>query len=138
MSSAPLPAEPFHATSLSASLTVAHLPMSVAWYQDVLGFVVEREHVREGQVRAVSLAAGTVRILLTQDNWAKGTDRHKGVGFSLQFTTTQDVYTLAARIRAAGMAFETEPTEMRGVRVFRVRDLDGFLLVISAERQSAE
>src|SRR6478736_1129754 len=83
--------ETFRAKALTASLTVKDLQKSVAWYRDVVGFYVEREHQRDGTLRAVSLAAGAVRILLNQDDGAKGFDRVKGEGFSLQFTTSQSV-----------------------------------------------
>jgi uncharacterized glyoxalase superfamily protein PhnB len=122
----------FAAQSLGASLTVARLRDSFAWYRDVLGFVVDREHERDGQLFAVSLRAGDVRILLTQDNGAKGADRVKGEGFSLQFTTLQDVDGLAARAKREGATLDAEPSDFRGARVFRLRDPDGFRLVISS------
>src|SRR5467141_244728 len=81
--------EAFRAVSLQASLTVKDLTRSVAWYRDVIGFTIDSEHKRDGRLLAVSLKAGAVRILLTQDDGAKGLDRAKGEGFSLQYTTTQ-------------------------------------------------
>lgn len=125
---------PLTAQSLEASLTAANVPQSLAWYRDVLGFTVDREFERDGKLFAVSLRAGAVRILLTQDDGARGLDRVKGEGFSLQFTTQQDVFAVAARAKRAGATFDTEPTEIRGARVFRLRDPDGFRLVISAAR----
>jgi uncharacterized glyoxalase superfamily protein PhnB len=122
----------FAAQSLGVSLTVGSLRDSLAWYGDALGFTVDREHARDGQLFAVSLRAGDVRILLTQDNGAKGGDRVKGEGFSLQFTTLQDVDALAARAKRAGATFDTEPSDFRGARMFRLRDPDGFRLVISS------
>jgi catechol 2,3-dioxygenase-like lactoylglutathione lyase family enzyme len=89
--------EPFTATGLSASLTVDDLAASTAWYRDVLGFTVEREFERDGTPFAARLRAGSVAMLLTQDNGAKGAGRAKGEGFSLQLTTTQDIDALAAR-----------------------------------------
>ena|SRR2546426_7897839 len=74
-------AAPFQARSLSASLTVKDLETSLAWYHGVVGFTVDRKHEREGKLRAVSLKAGDVRILISQDDGAKGSDRVKGVGF---------------------------------------------------------
>jgi len=127
-------AEPFVATTLGASLTAADLPTSVAWYRDVLGFTVAREHERGGTTFAVSLRAGVVAILLTQDNGARGADRVKGEGFSLQLTTKQDIDALAAGIKARGGTLDTEPADAWGMRVFRLRDPDGFKLVISTER----
>src|SRR4051812_46669515 len=100
---------PFSAESLEASFTVASLRDSLAWYRDVLGFTVDRQHERDGQFFAVSLRAGNVRILLTQDNGAKGADRVKGEGFSLQFTTLQDVDAVADRAKRAGATLDSEP-----------------------------
>ena len=126
--------EPFAATGLSASLTVDDLAASTAWYRDVLGFTVEREFERDGTPFAARLRAGSVAMLLTQDNGAKGTGRAKGEGFSLQLTTTQDIDALAARAKSHGVTLDTEPTDAWGARVFRLRDPDGFRLVISSER----
>jgi uncharacterized glyoxalase superfamily protein PhnB len=124
-----------HGIDLSASLTVADLQRSVGWYCDVLGFDVDRKYERDGVLQAVSLQAGGVRLLLTQDDGAKGADRVKGAGFSMQITTGQDIDELATRIRAAGGAFITEPTDTPwGVRIFRLRDPDGFLFTISSPR----
>jgi catechol 2,3-dioxygenase-like lactoylglutathione lyase family enzyme len=124
----------FDAIDLAASLTVADLPTSLRWYRDVIGFAVDQEYARDGVVRAVALRAGVIRVLLTQDNGAKGEARTKGEGFSLQFTTRQSIDALAARIVARGGVLATEPADAFGARVFRVRDTDGFLLVISSER----
>jgi len=126
----------FIAQSLDASLTVADLARSVAWYRDVLGFAVDREHRREDRLFAVSLRAGVARILLTQDNGAKGLDRVKGEGFSLQFTTKQDIDAIAERVRAQGVVLDTEPFDAHGVRAFRLRDPDGFRFTVSSERKA--
>jgi uncharacterized glyoxalase superfamily protein PhnB len=125
--------EPFEAIELAASLTVSNLPETVAWYRDVLGFVVDRSHERDGVVRAVSLSAGAVRLLLSQDDGARG-ERVKGEGFSLQLTTRQDIDGLADRVKQHGWPLDTEPVDAWGARVFRLRDPDGFKLVISSPR----
>src|ERR1043166_8084341 len=125
-------ADPLSAQSIEASLTVADVPRSVAWYRDALGFTVDREFERGGRLLAVSLRAGVVRILVTQDDGAKGLDRVKGEGFSLQLTTTQDIDRLAARARQTGTSLDTEPSDAWGARVFRLRDPDGFRWVISS------
>lgn len=121
------------AQSLQASLTVADLQRSLAWYREVLGFGVTREFEREGRMFAVSLIAGSVRILLTQDDGKRG-DRVKGEGFSLQLTTSQDIDMLAERATRAGATLDTPPESAWGVRVFRLRDPDGFRWVISSPR----
>ncbi len=122
--------------SLEASLTVKDLDTSVAWYRDVLGFAVDRRHERAGKVIAVSLRAGAVRILLGQDDGAKGLDRVKGEGFSLQITTRQKADVIAARIKAHGVTLDTEPVDTPwGARIFRLRDPDGFRLTVSSTGQ---
>src|SRR5207302_10142881 len=126
--------ESFRARTLSASLTVKDIRKSLAWYRDVLGFTVDKEHERDGKLRAVSLKAGEVRILIGQDDGAKGLDRVKGEGFSLQFTTAQNVDEIAKRIKKNGGRLESEPADAFGARVFRLHDPDGFKLVISSER----
>ena len=123
----------FAAKSLEASLTVADVGRSRDWYRDVLGFALDREYQRDGRVFAASMRADAVRILLTQDDGAKG-ERAKGEGFSLQFTTLQDVDAVAAHAKSAGAALDTEPADIWGARVFRLRDPDGFKLVISSQR----
>jgi uncharacterized glyoxalase superfamily protein PhnB len=127
--------ETFRARALAASLTVKDLRKSVAWYRDVVGFTVDREYEREGKLRAVSLKAGAVAIVLTQDDGGKGLDRVKGEGFSLQFTTTQNVDAMADRIKDSGGTLASEPVDMHwGARIFRLKDPDGFNLVIASEK----
>jgi uncharacterized glyoxalase superfamily protein PhnB len=124
--------------ALSASMTVNDLQKSLAWYRDVVGFTVDQKHERDGKLRAVSLEAGTVRILINQDDGAKGMDRVKGQGLSLMITTAQNVDQIAKRIKEAGGTLESEPTDMPwGARVFRLKDPDGFALVIASERPAA-
>jgi uncharacterized glyoxalase superfamily protein PhnB len=120
---------------MTASLTVKDLKASVAWYRDALGFTVEREYERDGKLRSVAVVAGNVQLLLNQDDGAKGWERVKGAGFSLQFITSQSVDEVATRAKAAGATLETEPADMPwGVRMFRVRDPDGFRFAVSSER----
>jgi uncharacterized glyoxalase superfamily protein PhnB len=122
------------AQALGASLTVSDLARSRTWYVDTLGFTVAREHQREGKLFAVSLAAGAVQVLLTQDDGKKGSDRARGEGFSLQLTTSQDIDGIAARATRTGAALDTLPSDAFGVRMFRLRDPDGFRWTISSPR----
>ena len=125
--------EPLHAESLEASLTVKNLDESTSWYRDVLGFSVDKEHQRGGRKIAVTLRAGSVRILLTQDDGAKGLDRAKGEGFSLQITTRQSVDAIAAQIKSHGGVLDMETTTAPwGVRFIRFRDPDGFRFTLSS------
>ncbi len=123
----------FNARSLAISLTAKDLKTSVGWYRDVLGFAVDKEHERNGVLRAVSLKAGAVRILVNQDDGAKGVDRVKGQGFSIQLSTDQSIDEVATRIKAHGGTLDSEPADMPwGARMFRLTDPDGFKLVISS------
>jgi uncharacterized glyoxalase superfamily protein PhnB len=131
--------EAFRARTLSVSLTVKDLATSMDWYRVAVGFAVDRTYERDGRPSGAVMKAGNVRILLNQDDGARGADREKGVGFSIHFTTVQDVDEIADRIKADGGSLETEPTNMPwGARAFRVRDPDGFMLAISSERHAAE
>lgn len=123
----------FHASALAASLTVNDLRTSVAWYAGVVGFAIERRIEREGALRAVALRAGDVRLMLTQDDGARGADRVKGAGFSLMITTAQNIDGIAARIRERGGTLDADPADTPwGTRAFRLHDPDGFKLVISS------
>jgi uncharacterized glyoxalase superfamily protein PhnB len=125
--------EPLEGNDLAASLTVRDLERSTAWYREALGFTVDRTHERQGRLVAISLKAGTVNLLLTRDDGAKGLERAKGEGFSLQISTTQSADSLAARARRQGAVLDTEPTDMPwGPRIFRLRDPDGFRWTISS------
>jgi uncharacterized glyoxalase superfamily protein PhnB len=131
--------ESFRARSLEVSLTVQDVAKSLAWYCDVMAFTVDELYERDGKVIAASLKAGSVRILIGQDDGKKGWDRVKGEGFSMQFTTVQDVDAIARRVVERGGTLDTQPTDMPwGSRVFRVRDPDGFRLVIASERTPAK
>jgi uncharacterized glyoxalase superfamily protein PhnB len=123
------------AGTLALSLTVKDLQKSLAWYRDVLGFEIVRTIERDGKPRGYSLKAGEVRIAINQDDGAKGWTRVKGEGFSLNITTTQSVDALAQGIKTRGGALETEPADMPwGVRMFRLRDPDGYKLAVSSPR----
>jgi uncharacterized glyoxalase superfamily protein PhnB len=128
--------ESFRARALAASLTVKDLDKSLAWYRDVVGFTVSRTHEREGRVIAISLKAGSTELLIGRDDGAKGWDRIKGEGISLQFSTNQNIDDLAKRITDRGGVLESGPMDMPwGGRVFRLKDPDGFKLVISSVRE---
>jgi uncharacterized glyoxalase superfamily protein PhnB len=126
--------ESFRGRALSASITATDLQKSLAWYRDIVGFTVQQEHERDGKVVAVSLVAGGVRLVLGQDDGAKGWDRVKGEGCSFMITTVQDVDDLAKGIKERGGTLDAEPADMPwGPRIFRLRDPDGFRIAISSE-----
>ena len=127
--------ESFRARTLTASLTVKDIHKSLTWYCERIGFFVDKKVERGGKLTSVLLKAGDVRLSITQDDGGSGGwDRVKGAGFELQFTTTQDIDGIAEAIKARGGTLEAEPTDVSGVRTVRLRDPDGFRLVISAAR----
>jgi uncharacterized glyoxalase superfamily protein PhnB len=123
---------PLTAESLQVSLTVADARLSAAWYHDALGFTIDREIARDERLIAVGISASAMKMLLVQDNGAKGAERVKGEGFSIQITTRDNIDALAMRAKGAGAVLDTEPSDAWGKRVFRLRDPDGFRLVISS------
>lgn len=125
--------EAFVASSLSVSLTADDLHQTVAWYRDAVGFRVEQKFEREGHVFAVRLSAGSILILITQDNGAKGGERTKGEGISLRLITPGDIDQLAKRILDFGHSLDSEPEDQFGARAFRVRDPNGIRILFSAE-----
>ena len=115
------------------AITAADIGKSVAWYRDVLGFVVVDEMKNDdGQLLGAVLQAGGCRFLLGQDDFKKGRDRGKGVGFRLYCATAQDVDELAANVKTRGGVLDQEPTDQPwGARDFAVVDPDGFKISIS-------
>jgi uncharacterized glyoxalase superfamily protein PhnB len=115
----PSPAsEKFHG-STSVSITVKDIQKSAAWYQNVVGFGVDRTFERDGRLVLVALKAGDVRINLNQDDGAKGWDRIKGLGFSVNIWTTEDIDAIANRIKASGGRLDSEPVDAPwGARYF--------------------
>ncbi len=125
--------------SAMPALTVNDLKESIAWYRDVLGFVVEEEHLHEDKLVAASLRAGVVGLILGQDDFAKGTDRVKGVGFRIYCETAQSVDQVAADIKSRGGTLATEPTDQPwGLRDLSVEDPDGYKITISSRPQDKE
>jgi len=119
--------------SVMPALTVNDIAASLAWYCDVIGFIVTQEVQREGKLVATLLKAGAVELLLTQDDFAKGRDRKKGVGLRLHGTTGQDIDQLAEAITSRGGVLSQPPKDQPwGTRDFAIIDPDGFKISISA------
>ncbi len=118
--------------SVMPALTANDLTKSLAWYRDVLGFLVVEEMRREGNLHGAVIQAGQQRFLLAQDDFQQGRDRSKGVGFRLYCTTAQDIDELARSIQVRGGELDQEPTDQPwGARDFAVVDPDGFKISIS-------
>lgn len=118
---------------LSAGLTVNDLQQSIRFYTEGLGFFVEEEWKgQDGTVRGVRLRAGRCDLNLSQDDFARGRDRKKGVGVRLWFSTIQNLDELAERARSAGITLDHEPEEMSwGQRVMALTDPDGYQISIA-------
>lgn len=118
---------------LAPGFTVDDIHKSVAWYRDVVGFIVKHRWEHDGELRGVELVAGEVSLYLGQDDWKKGRDRKKGEGLRIYCSTAQDVDALAAAIQARGGVLEHEPKDQPwGGRDFAIVDPDGFKLTIGS------
>ena len=115
--------------STAPALTANDLQRSIAFYRDVLGFMAGEEWRENGVLAGIELKAGAVSFMLSQDDFAKGRDRKKGLGFRLRCQTAQDLDRLAAQIKARGGVLDQEPQDMPwGERLFAISDPDGFKL----------
>jgi uncharacterized glyoxalase superfamily protein PhnB len=121
--------------TLTPSFTVNDLQRSLAWYRDVMGFHVVEEWKTDGKVVGAQLRAGSVHVMIGQDDFAMGRDRQKGVGFRMYCGTRQNLDHLAGAIKARGGQLAHEPTDQPwGSRDFAVVDPDGFKITISQSR----
>jgi uncharacterized glyoxalase superfamily protein PhnB len=128
------PTAALQASGISPTFTVNDLRKSIQFYTEGLGFEIERQSERDGQLSYVSLRAGGARLGLGQDDFAKGRDRKKGVGLRLWIGTRQDLHALAERARRAGITLDSDPQPLPwGPLAFAVTDPDGFLITIVNE-----
>jgi uncharacterized glyoxalase superfamily protein PhnB len=121
--------------SLSASLTADDVEKSMKFYVDGLGFHVKQRWESEGKLQGAELVAGSCMLGISQDDWAKGRNRAKGVGLSIYAESTQGVDKLAERLRARGVDFEGPTTTDWGWRQVSARDPDGFRIIVYEERK---
>jgi predicted lactoylglutathione lyase len=117
--------------SIMPTFTVNDLGQSLAWYSEGLGFFVAERWEEGGRLQGVMLKAGACEFGLSQDDFSKGRDRAKGVGFRLWCNTTQDVDAIASRLRAFGGKIVEEPGERYDTYGFTAQDPDGFKLTIT-------
>ena len=83
----------------------------------------------------MQLKAGACELGLTQDDFAKGRQREKGVEFRLWCNTMQDVDAIAKRLRAFGGTIVEAPGNQWDGYSFTAQDPDGFKLTIMQERK---
>jgi predicted lactoylglutathione lyase len=121
--------------SIAPSFTVNDVQASLAWYRDGLGFFVSERWEEGGRLQGVMLKAGNCHLGLSQDDFSKGRDRAKGVGFRIWCETTQDIDAIAARFRAFGGTFVEEPGDHWDVYSFTAQDPDGFKITVSRARE---
>ena len=121
--------------ALEPSLTVSDIERSVRFYTEVLGFYLSERWTEKGALLGVNLKAGVCELGLSQDDWAKGRDRQKGVGVRMWCKTAQDIDAMAAQIKAAGGQLAEEPIDQSwGVRSLSIEDPDGYHLTIYREK----
>lgn len=115
---------------ISVSLTSGDLQKSMAHYVDGLGFTVKERWEKDGKLQGVMLVAGSCEIGLSQDDWAKGRDRAKGVGVSFYAETGQSLDLIAALARERGLKADGPKVAPWGDRIVEFVDPDGFKLTI--------
>jgi catechol 2,3-dioxygenase-like lactoylglutathione lyase family enzyme len=120
-------------TPVSRFLAVADVDRSVAFYRDVLGFVVastSTEEAKEGFPTDVELINGPARILIgAQSSAVDSTGDLRPRGAALIFIETNDVAGMRELIRSrGGKTTELEKVNWIKYRVFQVQDPDGHTL----------
>lgn len=116
--------------TLSASFTVDDLARSLDFYAKGLGFTVKERWEVDGKLAGVMLVAGSCSLGLSQDDWAKGRNRVKGVGVSLYAETGQSLDLIATLAREHGIEVDGPKKAPWGQRLIEVVDPDGFKLSI--------
>lgn len=121
---------------IAPGLTVNDIEKSLRFYTEALGFEVEMRDEEEGTLRFAMVKAGNSQIGLGQDDFAKGRDRVKGVGFRIWIETEQDLRALADQAKAAGVTLDADVQAMPwGPLAFNLTDPDGFKITISNPMQ---
>lgn len=117
---------------LVPTLTSNELERTIKFYTDGLGFEITERMERDGKLMGVMIKAGGAVLGISQDDFAKGRERVKGVGMRLYLETDQDIKALADRAAAAGIVPNEGPAPLPwGPMGFTVTDPDGFKLTIS-------
>ena len=121
--------------TITPTFTVDDVQRSLDFYVEGLGFTVKERWEQEGTLQGVMLVAGRCELALGQDDWAKGRDRIKGVGFRIYAETTQDLDAIAEHLRTRGIAAEgpREAPWDANARLLNVTDPDGFQITLTRE-----
>ena len=121
---------------VAISYTVSDVHKSLAWYTDVLGLTVQERWEDKGTLLGAELRAGSVSLMIGQDDFKKGRDRVKGVGVRIYCRTAQDIDQIAHRIKSKGGALDHDPQdEPWGERDFGITDPDGYKITVSTMRR---
>jgi catechol 2,3-dioxygenase-like lactoylglutathione lyase family enzyme len=128
--------ETMRCNALSVSLTVDDLERSRKFYVDGLRFHVKDRWEQDGKLLGLELVAGGCMVGLSQDDWAKGRDRTKGVGMRMFLGFTGDLEALADGMRERGVDAQGPLDAPWGARVIHVVDPDGFTLTFFRETKA--
>jgi uncharacterized glyoxalase superfamily protein PhnB len=119
------------ARSLVPTMTANDLERSIRFYEG-LGFKINEKMEEGGKLLGVMMEAGGATLGISQDDFAKGKDRVKGVGMRLYLETDQDIDAIAQQAIQAGVHLDQGPAPLPwGPMGFTVTDPDGFRLTIS-------
>jgi catechol 2,3-dioxygenase-like lactoylglutathione lyase family enzyme len=111
--------------------TVNDVSLSLRFYTEGLGFEIVDKGEADGKLTYAALKAGDARLGITQDDFAKGKNRVKGVGVRTWLETKQDLAVLAKRVKAAGFTLDNEPAPLPwGPLAFAVSDPDGYKITV--------
>jgi catechol 2,3-dioxygenase-like lactoylglutathione lyase family enzyme len=117
----------------SPSFTVNDLEKSRQFYCDLLGFQVSDRWERDGKLLGLELVTGSCLVGLSQDDFAKGRNRQKGVGMRIYFGTIVDIDAFADALAERGIAVRGPEDAPWAARVLHVTDPDGFQITFFRE-----
>jgi len=124
------------ATRVVPLYTCEDVDRTVVWYRDVFGAEIGETFEDEGKMVGAEVLYGAVRIWLGQDDFQKGRDRQKGIGFRIILETDEDIDELADGIKGRGGELLMGPEDQPwGVRLFAIADPDGFNITVSTPVQ---
>jgi len=118
--------------NLMPGFTVNDLEKSLRFYTEGLGFATGEAYKDGDVVKGYMLQSGDFILGISQDDFAKGRDRKKGVGMRLYIETEQDIEGIAKQAKAAGITLDEGPGPLPwGPMGLTVTDPDGFKITIA-------